>query len=51
MGAFLLIYIGVFLYYFRNKRDWYFVLGAVTLFFFLLVFYTYSRSALLGLIA
>ncbi len=51
MGAFLLIYIGVFLYYFRNKKDWYFVLGAVTLFFFLLVFYTYSRSALLGLIA
>ncbi len=29
MGAYLLVYIGIFTYYFRNKKDWYFVIGCV----------------------
>ncbi len=29
MGAYLLVYMGIFTYYFRNKKDWYFVIGCV----------------------
>ena len=51
MAAYLIIYIGLFLYYFRNKKDWYFVLGTVTLLLSALLFYTYSRSSVVGLFA
>ena len=50
MGAYLLIYIGIFIYYFRTYKDWYFIMGWVVLGFAILVLYTYSRSAALGLI-
>jgi hypothetical protein len=50
MGAFLLIYLGVFLYYFRYYRDWYFSLGLFAILMIGCIIYTYSRSALLGLI-
>lgn len=50
MGAYILIYMGVLMYYFRSKKDWYFVIGGVLLVGVMAVFYTYSRSALLGLI-
>jgi hypothetical protein len=47
MGAFLLIYLGMFLYYFRFQKDWYFVIGSVSFIFVGLIILTYSRSALL----
>ncbi len=50
MGAFLLIYLGMFVYYFRQYKSWYFVLGLFTLGMITLVNYTYSRSAQLGYI-
>jgi hypothetical protein len=49
MWAFLLVYIWIFLYYFRTKKAWYFMLGAATIFLSILIFYTYSRSAILWL--
>lgn len=48
MGAFLILFSGVFAYYMRMKRDWYFVTGTILLWLFILIIYTYSRSALLG---
>lgn len=48
MGAFLLLYIGIGVYYLRYKKEWYFVIGGVVLGLFILILYTYSRSALLG---
>jgi hypothetical protein len=50
MGAFLLIYLGIFVYYFRMYKNWYFILGLFTLGMIALVNYTYSRSAQLGYI-
>lgn len=50
MGAYLLIYIGIFIYYFRTYKEWYFIMGGVVLGFFILILYTYSRSAALGFI-
>lgn len=50
MGAFLLLYAGVLVYYFRSKKEWFFVLGCITLVIIALIFYTYSRSAVLWLI-
>lgn len=51
MGAFLLLYIGVFVYYFRNYKAWHFVIGGIVLVFAMCIIYTYSRSALLGFIS
>jgi hypothetical protein len=51
MAAFLLLYMGMLTYYFRAKKDWYFVIGTVNILLAILIFYTYSRSAVLGLIA
>ncbi len=48
MGAFLLLYIGIFVYYLRDKKEWYFVTGGIVIGLFILILYTYSRSALLG---
>lgn len=49
MGAFILLFLGVLLYYVRYKRDWYFVTGIVVLVCVLMLLYTYSRSAMLAL--
>ena len=50
MGAYLLVYMGIFTYYLRQKKDWYFTIGAILILFFVCIIYTYSRSALLGLL-
>ena len=47
MGAFLLLYTAMFTHYFRHYKKWHFFIGCVVSGFFLLVIYTYSRSALL----
>ncbi len=49
MGAFLLIYAGIFTYYFREKKSWFFVMGWVLLLLSILIFFTYSRSAAIWL--
>ncbi len=49
MGAFLLLYIGMWAYYLRQKKDWYFLIGCGVLGFMVLIFFTYSRSAVLWL--
>lgn len=51
MGAFLLIFMGIVSYFFRNKKDWYFLLGLGLALCIGLILYTYSRSAFLGLLA
>lgn len=50
MGAFLLFFISIFTYYFRSFKDWYFVNGCIIWGLCVMVVYTYSRSALLGLL-
>lgn len=50
MWAFLIFLSGIFAYYFRSFKDWYFVNGVIFLGFFVMIIYTYSRSALLGMI-
>ena len=50
MGAFLLLYLGMLVYFFRSKKQWFFILGCVVLVIVTLILYTYSRSAALGLI-
>lgn len=49
MGAYLLLYMGVFSYYFRYDQKWHFVIGCILFIFAGAIVYTYSRSALLGL--
>jgi O-Antigen ligase len=51
MWAFLLLFSGIFAYYTRAKKDWYFVIGGAFIILIMMVLYTYSRSALLGMIA
>jgi hypothetical protein len=50
MGAFLIVFSGMFAYFTRFRRDWYFVISIVLLGLFGMVFYTYSRSALVGIV-
>lgn len=50
MGAFLLIYSGILVYFFRSKKLWFFVLGCIIMLITILILYTYSRSAALWLI-
>lgn len=50
MGAFLIIYTGILVYYMRKKTDWYFLVGCFVLLALWLEFLTYSRSALWGFI-
>ncbi len=50
MGAYLLFYMGIFAYYFRYDKKWYFVIGLFLSLFIACIVYTYSRSALLGLV-
>lgn len=49
MGAFILMYTGILLYYVRYKRDWYFLTGIGVLILVVMLLYTYSRSAMLAL--
>ncbi len=51
MGAFLILFTGLGVYYTRMKRDWYFVIGVIVMGLFMMIIYTYSRSALLGALA
>lgn len=50
MWAFLIIFSGIFAYFFRFRPKWYFAIGIVLMGLFGMVFYTYSRSAIIGLI-
>ncbi len=50
MGAFLIIFSGMFTYFMRFRREWYFVIAIILLGLSLMVFYTYARSAYIGLI-
>ena len=50
MGAFLIIFMGLITYFFHRKKDWYFAIGLVVFVAIVMVFYTYSRSAVLGMI-
>lgn len=50
MGAFLIVFSGIFAYFLRYKKDWYFVIGLILLGFIGMIFYTYSRSALIGIV-
>ena len=50
MGAFLIIFSGVFAYYTRFRKEWHFVIAIVLLWIFGMIFYTYSRSALIGIV-
>jgi hypothetical protein len=47
MWAFLILIIGLFSYYFRGFKSWYFMNGWIILILIALIFYTYSRSAIL----
>ncbi|MDD4151010.1 MAG: O-antigen ligase family protein [Candidatus Gracilibacteria bacterium] len=47
---FLLTYIGFLFYYFKGQKDYYFLLGFLSVFLVPLFIYTFSRSALLGVI-
>ncbi len=51
MGAFLILFSGMFAYFMKNKRDWYFVSWLILFFLIIMIVYTYSRSALLGVMA
>ena len=50
MGAFLILFSGVFAYYLRFRREWYFVIAIILMGLLGMVLYTYSRSALIGLV-
>lgn len=50
MGAFIILFSGLLIYYTRKMKDWYFVLGLVVLGLTMMVIYTYSRSALIGFV-
>ncbi|MBC7503394.1 O-antigen ligase family protein [Candidatus Gracilibacteria bacterium] len=49
MGAFLIVFSGIFAYFVRFRREWYYAIAIVLLGLFVMVFYTYSRSALLAI--
>jgi hypothetical protein len=48
MWAFLILFSGIFAYYMRMKKEWYFLAGLILIGLFIMIVYTYSRSALLG---
>lgn len=47
MWAFLILFMGIFAYYFRWFKSWYFINGWIIIGLIGLIFYTYSRSALI----
>ena len=50
MWAFLIIFTGILTYFTRFRKDWYFVIALVVIWLLGMVFYTYSRSAMIGVI-
>jgi len=50
MGAFLIVYMGILVYYARYKKDWYFFVGGILAVLIVMILYTYSRSALIAVI-
>jgi len=50
MGAILILFSGVFAYFMRTKKEWYFITGSILLWLFMMLAYTYSRSAIIGMI-
>ncbi len=50
MGAYLLLYMGILVYYFRSKKNWHFILGCTAMLWVVLILYTYSRSAVLWIL-
>lgn len=50
MGAFLILFSGIFAYFTRFRKEWYFVIAIVLIGFIAMIFYTYSRSALIGIV-
>lgn len=51
MWAFLILFSGIFAYFVRDKKSWYFVNGIILFSLFIMILYTYSRSALLWTLA
>ena len=47
-AAFILLYIGIFVYFLRTKKDWHFLVGVWVFFLLGLLFLTYSRSWMIG---
>lgn len=50
MGAFIIVFMGMLVYYFRKKEDWYFAVGVLVIGLVTMLLYTYSRSAMGALI-
>ncbi|MBX9809709.1 O-antigen ligase family protein, partial [Candidatus Gracilibacteria bacterium] len=50
MGAFVIIFSGLFAYFTRFRKEWYFVISIILIGLIGMVFYTYSRSALIGIV-
>ncbi len=50
MGAFVIIFSGIFAYFNRFRKDWYFVISIILIGLLGMIFYTYSRSALIGVV-
>jgi len=50
MGAMLIVFSGIFAYFMRVKKDWYFVTSTILVGLFIMLAYTYSRSAMIGMI-
>ncbi len=48
MWAFLIIFSGIFAYFTRFRREWYFIIAIILLWLAWMVFYTYARSAYIG---
>ena len=46
----MIIFSGIFAYFTRFRKDWYFVIAIILMGLFAMVFYTYSRSALIGIV-
>ncbi len=50
MGAFLIIFSGIFAYFTRFRKEWFFIISIILLGIIGMIFYTYSRSALIGIV-
>lgn len=50
MWAFLIIFSGIFFFTYKKFKDWYFVMWLIFLVIVMMLIYTYSRSAIIGMI-
>lgn len=50
MGAFLILFTGMLVYFVKNFKDWYFAVGLVVFGLIIMILYTYSRSAAIGFV-